>query len=131
MRLAFVAAISMFVMNCHAESGCDFPEHMCASQKAFERADARMMETLEAIQVKIESNGFEDFMVDSAAISESLARGQLAWQGYMEGHCAAVFRLMSGGTSRQIDELDCMAELTDARVQQLRALYEVEPGVPE
>ena len=131
MRFIVVTAIVLLAMSCYAESACDFPADICASQKAFERADANMMETLEAIQLKIENNGFEDFMVEPAEISESLARGQAAWQSYMESHCAAVFRLMSGGTSRQIDELDCMAELTDARIQQLRALYEVEPPVLE
>lgn len=127
MRFVLVAALSMLAMSCHAEADCEFPEDMCAAQVALELADAQMAETLGAVQTKIENNGFDDFMVEPGDIAESLELGQSAWANYRDEHCAAVFRLMSGGTSRHVDELDCMTELTKSRTVQLRELYDVAP----
>ncbi len=127
MRFVLALALSMLAMSCHAESDCEFPGEICTAQTAFELSDAQMAETLDAIQTKIANNGFEDFMVEPGDIAESLKSGQAAWANYRDGHCAAVFRLMSGGTSRQVDELDCMTVLTEARTVQLRELYDVAP----
>ena len=125
MRFVLVAAFSMLALSSYAETACEFPEDMCVAQEAFDAADAQMEETLEAIETKIENNGFEDFMVEPADISESLELGQAAWTSYQDAHCAAVYRLMSGGTSRHEDELNCLTELTEARTAQLQSLYEV------
>ena len=127
MRFVLVAALSMLAMSCHAETDCEFPEEMCTAQAAFDLADTEMAETLDAVQTKIANNGFEDFMVEPADIAESLELGQSAWTNSRDEHCTAVFRLMSGGTSRHVDELDCMTELTEARTVQLRELYDVAP----
>nr|WP_321361962.1 lysozyme inhibitor LprI family protein [uncultured Hyphomonas sp.] len=125
MRFVLVAALSMFALSSYAETACDLPEDMCVAQEAFEAADAQMEQTLEAVETKIENNEFEDFMVEPADISESLELGQAAWSNYRDAHCAAVYRLMSGGTSRHEDELNCLTELTAARTAQLQSLYDV------
>lgn len=127
MRLVAFAVLLMLAMSADAETDCEFPEAMCNAQAEFEHADAQMVKTLGAVQTKIANNGFEDFMVEPGDIAESLELGQAAWANYRDGHCAAVFRLMSGGTSRQVDELDCMTVLTEARTVQLRELYDVAP----
>ncbi|KCZ53194.1 hypothetical protein HY29_17660 [Hyphomonas beringensis] len=125
MRFVLLAALSMFALSSYAETACDLPEDMCVAQEAFEAADAQMEQTLEAIETKVENNEFEDFMVEPADISESLELGQAAWSNYRDTHCAAVYRLMSGGTSRHEDELNCLTELTAARTAQLQSLYDV------
>ncbi|WP_084419784.1 lysozyme inhibitor LprI family protein [Henriciella litoralis] len=125
MRLILVAALSMLALSSQAEPACDFQEDMCLAQEAFEAVDAQMEQTLAAIETKIESNGFEDYMVEPDDIRDSLELGQTSWSSYRDAHCAAVFRLMSGGTTRHEDELVCLAELTAARTTQLQSLYEV------
>jgi len=106
---------------------CGMPAEVCQAQAAFERADALMAGSLEDIRTKIRADGFADFMVRPEDILESLEAGQSAWMQFRELHCASVFRLMSGGTSRQSDELFCLARVTETRTAQLRELYGMDP----
>ncbi|HEY9143161.1 MAG TPA: lysozyme inhibitor LprI family protein [Arenimonas sp.] len=106
---------------------CDLPADACEAQAAFEAADVRLQATLDAIRARIEARGFADYMVGPEEISGSLEAGQAAWVNYRGAHCASVFRLMSGGTSRHVDELECLAQVTRARIAQLENLYGVAP----
>ena len=125
MRLVFIAVISMLALSSHAETSCGLPEELCVAQEAFELSGEQLLQTLAAIDTKIANNEFEDFLVEPAEISDSLQQSQEAWSSYRDAHCDAVFRLMSGGTSRQEDQLNCLTELTQARTAQLQSLYEV------
>ncbi len=126
MKYCVIAVVLIRGMACYAEPICDFPKEYCVSQAAFDDAESNLAGTLTLIQAKIDDNGFEDFLVEREEIKHSLIQGQAAWQNYRDQHCAAVFRLMSGGSSRHVDELSCLTDLTNARVRQLQELYEVQ-----
>lgn len=119
-----VCGVIAAVMSLGAASEqCDYPGDVCAAQEAFERADDALGLMLESINIRINDDEFEEFLVDPAELTSSLKQSQTAWEVYQAAHCAAVFRLMSGGTSAQVDELTCLADLADARTAQLQALY--------
>lgn len=126
MKCGVIAAVLLLGTACYAEAACDFSKDICVSQAAFDSADAALANTLALVHAKIENDGFEGFLVDSGQIRHSLAQSQAAWEHYRDHQCAAVFRLMSGGSSRHVDELACMTDITNSRVGQLRELYDVE-----
>lgn len=108
-----------------ASAQCEFPPEVCAAQEAFERNDEELGLTLELIYLRIDDDDFADFLVDPAELASSLEQSQTAWRAYQEVQCAAVFRLMGDSMSSHVDELTCLAELAEARISQLRVLYQV------
>ncbi|MEZ5986115.1 MAG: lysozyme inhibitor LprI family protein [Hyphomonas sp.] len=124
MRLCLSVLVVCILPMGLASAQCELPADICEVQAAFEQADDELGLLLESLYIRIGDDDFDDFQVDPAALASSLEESQTAWRAYREAQCAAVFRLMSGGTSAQVDELTCLAELTEARTAQLRLVYD-------
>ncbi len=124
-RNLIVTLFFLFPFASHADTDCQFPEPMCNAQAAFDTADLELTQTIKRITDAINTDAFDDYMVDKTEILTSFDASQTAWASYRDAQCDAVFRLMSGGTSRNIDQLDCMTDLTTARIKQLTSLYDV------
>lgn len=123
---ACVFALAGSVTSFHVRAACDFPPAVCAAQHDFEQADTLLTDRLDAIFDSIGSGVFGDYLVEPMVLKDSLKRSQTAWIHYRQAHCAAVFSLMSGGSSRHEDELRCLTALTQARERQLSSLYDVD-----
>ncbi len=124
-RYLIVTLCILFPFASHADADCQFPEPMCKAQTAFDAADLELTQTIKRITDAINADAFDDYIVDKTEILTSFDASQAAWASYRDAHCDAVFRLMSGGTSRNVDQLDCMTDLTTARIKQLTSLYDV------
>lgn len=124
--LTFISYSVVLVLLCsqvQAKENCDAPEDICIAQSVFEQADAQMTKTYETVLAKIKNHDFDDYMVDPANIEKSLKYSQETWFVYRDAQCESVFALMSGGTSRQVDQLECLSELTYKREEELRKVY--------
>lgn len=109
-----------------ALADCDLPDGLCEAQAEFDHAVDGNTLVYEKIRADIESGGYASYLVDPEYLEESLVTSQQAWLTYRDAQCQAVFRLMSGGTSRDTDELNCLAELTVDRTRLLIKLYDVD-----
>lgn len=85
--------------------------------------DAGLNKTYQIIVQKIKSNEFESYLVPKKLIQQSLLNSQRAWLKYRDANCEAHYTLLSSGTSKNIDRLVCLSEMTTTRSQQLRKRY--------
>lgn len=123
MKKLFLFLVLLIPISSFAQTDCEFTKAMCVAQSNYERADTELNKTYQLIVQKIKSNEFEDYLVSKKRIRKSLLRSQRAWLKYRDANCEAYYTLFSGGTSRNIDRLVCLSEMTTTRSQQLRELY--------
>lgn len=95
----------------------------CRFNLLYDAVDNELNQTYKAIVSKINSGGFDDFMVDADYIKEGLIKSQRAWLKFRDTNCNAYYRVWSGGTSRNADELLCLSKMTEERTQFLDRLY--------
>ena len=109
--------------NSFSKDSCNFPESMCIAQNDYDQADIQLNNTYQRIVKKIELNEFDDYLVPKNEIKTSLLNSQRAWLKFRDANCEAHYRLFSGGTSRNEDNLVCLSDMTILRVEQLKKLY--------
>ena len=99
------------------------PEPLCIVQNRYNDVDTQLNQTYQRILKKVELNDYQDYLVSKKLIKQTLVDAQRAWISFRDAHCESHYRLFSGGTSRNNDRLECLAELTSARTEQLKKLY--------
>ena len=99
------------------------PESLCIAQNRYDAADTQLNQTYQRILKKVELNDYKDYLVSKKLIKQTLVDAQRAWLSFRDAHCESYYRLSSGGTSRNSDRLECLAQLTSARTEQLKQLY--------
>lgn len=127
MRLSVLLIASLMPLSCFAEPALEakqsFQQAVEDAQYDYEEADASVTDTFRFIVQKVNAGDYEDYMVPISVLDESLMDSQNTWKEYRGAHCYGVQALMSGGTSRTVDYLECLTELSKQREQQLRDLY--------
>jgi uncharacterized protein YecT (DUF1311 family) len=111
-----------------AEQARTLGETLCAAQEKYEKADADLNKTYQHIIKSMQNDVYQDGLVDKTALKKTLIKSQTKWLAYRDSHCEAYYTFYSGGTSRNVDRLICLAEETEKRAQQLSNLYDVPHG---
>jgi uncharacterized protein YecT (DUF1311 family) len=93
------------------------------SERAFEKADAKLNEAYQAVLKHIRANGGEA-PYDSKSWEEALRASQRAWIAYRDAECNGLVPMeWSGGTGTTTAVNGCMSELTEARTKVLKERY--------
>ncbi|MFC3150725.1 lysozyme inhibitor LprI family protein [Litoribrevibacter euphylliae] len=95
----------------------------CRYLLLYEATDTKLNQTYKAIMSKINSGGFDGYRVEKEYIKEGLIQSQRAWLKFRDSNCNAYYRVWSGGTSRNTDEMVCLSKMTEERSQYLDRLY--------
>jgi uncharacterized protein YecT (DUF1311 family) len=109
--------------NSFSKDDCSFTESLCVAQNNYSQADIQLNKIYQRIVNKVERDGFEEYQVPKNEIKTSLLNSQRAWLKFRDAHCEAYYRLFSGGTSRNVDALVCLNDMTVTRSKQLQKLY--------
>lgn len=120
--IIFLLALMMSLPSL-AETQCPFSESECAALNRYEAANQELNSIYQRIMGKIHSQGYDEYLVPQEDIKQSLQNAQRAWLKYRDSHCEAYYTLFSGGTSRNIDRLSCLAEMTIERTTLLQNVY--------
>lgn len=93
------------------------------AQNNYSQADIQLNKIYQRIVNKVELDGFEEYQVPKNEIKTSLLKSQRTWLKFRDANCEAYYRLFSGGTSRNVDALVCLNDMTVTRSKQLQKLY--------
>ncbi|EGU46118.1 hypothetical protein VII00023_09626 [Vibrio ichthyoenteri ATCC 700023] len=104
-------------------SQCEFSPAACDAMARYDIADKKLNHVYQNIISKIESNQFDGYLVAKGEIKTSLVAAQRTWLKYRDVHCEAYYTLFSGGTSKNIDRMTCLTEMTEQRILVLQQLY--------
>lgn len=102
---------------------CEFSPAACDVMAGYDIADDKLNDVYQNIVGKIESNQFDGYLVAKGEIKTSLVAAQRTWLKYRDAHCDAYYTLFSGGTSKNIDRMICLTEMTEQRILVLQKLY--------
>lgn len=131
MKIGILLLVSLVPLSCVAQPDVapvaepvpEFESALDEAQYHYESATREVDEVFHLIIQKIDADEYEDTLVPKEMLDESLYNGQMAWGEYRERHCHALEVLRSGGTSHQVDYLECFTRLSEQRTQELRDLY--------
>jgi uncharacterized protein YecT (DUF1311 family) len=96
---------------CQGETTLD--TNRCFGAK-LERANADLSRYVAAVRARLKREAAEATSGDTSAAdaAKGFEAAERAWASYRKAECGAVFSYWSGGTIRDVEELDCQIELT-------------------
>jgi uncharacterized protein YecT (DUF1311 family) len=102
---------------------CDAAEdqaslNACAS-KDYKAADAKLNKTYKQITARLS---------DLPEFHAALTKAQRAWIAYRDAECAFVSSAVADGSAYPMIANDCLAALTESRIQDLEGLLQCEEG---
>jgi uncharacterized protein YecT (DUF1311 family) len=102
------------------------PELNACAYQEYERADAALNAQWKrtAAKMKEQDRGFDRTYDKRPGYYDTLLAAQRAWLAYRDQHCATEGYAMRGGSAEPMVISGCMANLTEARTEQLKALIE-------
>lgn len=99
--------------------------NICANEE-YEAADTELntvyKQTVAAMRAKDEE--LADISADYVGAEEALKKAQRAWIGYRDGQCELAGFEARGGSLEPMLVSGCLAQLTTARTEELKALLE-------
>jgi uncharacterized protein YecT (DUF1311 family) len=99
--------------------------NFCAQQD-YERADAALNVQWKQTAAKMKEYDRAPYRPDDKrpGYMATLLTAQRAWLGYRDAHCESAGYVARGGSMEPMLVAGCMAELTEQRIAQLKALIE-------
>jgi uncharacterized protein YecT (DUF1311 family) len=117
-------ALNMVSFSAIAEdTSCDLGLELCQLEESYEKSDTELNITYKNILNTINSGGFDHYMVSRESIKASLVKSQKRWINFRDSNCEAYYSLMSGGTSRNADKMQCLIQMTQERSIYLKKTY--------
>ena len=119
----FLLALMLPLQSFAETAQCQFSESECEALSHYQESDQELNQIYQRVMGKIHSNEFEEYLVPKEEIQQSLQNAQRAWLQYRDSHCEAYYRLFGGGTSRNVDRLFCLRQMTIERTILLQKVY--------
>jgi uncharacterized protein YecT (DUF1311 family) len=93
--------------------GTTLDTNRCFSGR-LERADSDLARYAAAVRARLKQEAAEATSGDTSAAdaAKGFEAAEKLWSGYREAECGAVYSYWSGGTIRDVEELDCQIKLT-------------------
>ncbi|NVD39649.1 lysozyme inhibitor LprI family protein [Ensifer sp. HO-A22] len=122
--LAATPALAQEDVDC-ANATTQADMNIC-SDKDYEAADAELNTVYKQTVAAMRAKDVElaDISADYVGAEEALKKAQRAWIGYRDGQCELAGFEARGGSMEPMLVSGCLAQLTTARTEELKALLE-------
>jgi uncharacterized protein YecT (DUF1311 family) len=96
---------------------------LCQPEENYQKADTELSITYKNILDNMNDGKFDDYRVSRESTKTSLIKSQKRWISFRDANCEAYYTLMSGGTSRNTDKIQCLIQMTQERNIYLKKTY--------